>query len=118
MIYKWMGQIDAQIVLKLRLKMETEDEGEETKRGRGEDIMERRRVCLLGYLSHGANAKLQLLLLLDPDVTSSIVFKHTLHRARMYPAWCQLSQLEFHIKKNKQTDFCKHFSLTSMDILI
>lgn len=49
------------------------------KRVRGEDIMERKkRVCLLGYLSHGANTKLQLLLSLDPDVTSSIMFKHTL----------------------------------------
>lgn len=97
MIYKWIGQIDSDCP-----EIEIED-GKETKRVRGEDVMERGRVCLLGCLSHGANAKLQLLLFLDPDVTSSIVFKHTLQRARMYSAWCQLLQLEFHIKK-KQTN--------------
>ncbi len=36
------------------------------------------RVCLLGYLSHGANTKLQLLLFLDPNMTLYIMFKHTL----------------------------------------
>lgn len=49
------------------------------------------------YLSHGANTKLPLLLSLDPDVTSSITFEHTLWRAAKYSAWCERP------KKKKKT---------------
>lgn len=55
-------------------------EGQEEEQGvRGEAIMERRRsprgrVCLLGYLSHGANTKP---LSPDPDVTPPVMFEHT-----------------------------------------
>lgn len=49
-----------------------------------DDVMEKKwcRVSFPCYLSDGAKTKLQLLSLLDPDMTSSIMFKHMLWKVK------------------------------------